>query len=348
VTRWLVVKGVAGLGNRLCALATALGYARATGRTLVIDWNDWVYSPDRRDVFARLFAAPRTPPVAAIPADLPVAPAIWSGQLERSVDWMIDRHGIGYGDETRDRLSIDPGTDPDAPVAVFLDWSTRHDALGTPARLRDELRPAARIAARVDDLARRHLGAPTVGAHVRQTDNMSADFIGTHGVSVGAVEAAVAARLTPSATLFLATDNRAVLEHFRRRFPRVVSLPKWYPAVAGEPMHVGAPDRLAGGEDALVDLLLLGRCDALVYSSSTSFALAALAMSDLAPDRLVDVAGARPDPAEAGRWIARRPPWLELPREALSHARRRARRLRHRLTSLYHWLHRVAGRPGFR
>ena len=38
--RYLIVKGVAGFGDRLATLGRAIGLAMATGRTLVIDWSD--------------------------------------------------------------------------------------------------------------------------------------------------------------------------------------------------------------------------------------------------------------------------------------------------------------------
>lgn len=56
-TRYLLVKGFSGLGNRLQALAEAIIYARLSGRELLIDWNDSLYSSDGNDVFHRLFGA---------------------------------------------------------------------------------------------------------------------------------------------------------------------------------------------------------------------------------------------------------------------------------------------------
>jgi hypothetical protein len=330
--RYLVLKGLSGLGNRLGALCRALLLARAAGRTLVVDWNDWMYSPDRKDVFHRLFDAPSTPRVGMIPQHLAVAPAIWTGSLDKSIDWILDRHGIPYGDATRDRLSIDRHGDPPEPVAVFCDWSFGGDEAPVPEILRQHVRPAARLAERAAAFAARHLGALTIGVHARQSDNMSARTIGTHGVSVAAIEATLADRLraAPDATVFLATDNRAVLEHLRAHHPRVVSTPKWYPRAAGERMHGNAssPDKLAVAEEALVDLLLLARCDELVYSSAASFGRYA---AHLSRGRRFDVASARPDPAEAARWIEQPPWWVELPRRALWHARHRARQILYRV-----------------
>lgn len=44
--KWLVVKGIAGLGDRLMTLGAAIEIARATGRTLVVDWRDAMWDPE--------------------------------------------------------------------------------------------------------------------------------------------------------------------------------------------------------------------------------------------------------------------------------------------------------------
>lgn len=53
--RYLVVKGLAGLGNRLITLLSAADYAQAAGRRLHIDWSDGMFGPVRENVFYRFF-----------------------------------------------------------------------------------------------------------------------------------------------------------------------------------------------------------------------------------------------------------------------------------------------------
>ncbi len=45
--RFVILKGVEGFGDRLQCLLQAIAYARATGRSLVVDWrdNDWTHDP---------------------------------------------------------------------------------------------------------------------------------------------------------------------------------------------------------------------------------------------------------------------------------------------------------------
>jgi hypothetical protein len=53
--KFLLVKGCAGIGNRLFTLAAAIGYARATGRTLLVDWRDGVFSEPGKNAFDLFF-----------------------------------------------------------------------------------------------------------------------------------------------------------------------------------------------------------------------------------------------------------------------------------------------------
>lgn len=53
--KYLIVKGVAGLGNRLISLCDAIHYARRTGRILLVDWCDGLFAPRGRNAFPLFF-----------------------------------------------------------------------------------------------------------------------------------------------------------------------------------------------------------------------------------------------------------------------------------------------------
>jgi hypothetical protein len=53
--KYCVIKGVAGLGNRLITLSKAIEYAEATGRTLYVDWRDGMNGPIQKNVFYNYF-----------------------------------------------------------------------------------------------------------------------------------------------------------------------------------------------------------------------------------------------------------------------------------------------------
>jgi glycosyltransferase involved in cell wall biosynthesis len=294
VTRYLLVKGVAGLGNRVAALLQAIVYARLTDRALVVDWNDSRYSSDRSDVFRRLFECPLAHPLESLPRNGSVVPSVWS-DLRMPVEGMRRRLDIAPGSaETRRRLSIDTARlDYVEQIAVFTDFGFHFDALaghsallppqwrglvpGDLAKrlLHDHLLPERGIREAEEAFRRRCFGSTTIGVHVRHTDNMEARMLGVgKRVALRDLEHAVADRLrsVPESTLLVATDNRSVLEAFQARHERVVSYEKWFPADGGALHgHKGCPDKLAMARDALVEVLLLSQCDVLVHSSRSSF-----------------------------------------------------------------------------
>ena len=64
--KYLILKGVAGLGNRLCTLVNAIDYAQKTGRTIMVDWSDGVYGVMGDNVFYRHFKLNDTPHLQSI------------------------------------------------------------------------------------------------------------------------------------------------------------------------------------------------------------------------------------------------------------------------------------------
>ena len=74
--KYLVLKGCAGLGNRLLTLSEAVGYAAATGRCLHVDWSDGMFGPRGDNVFPRYFEVHGVP---LEPSLEPVAAALAAG-----------------------------------------------------------------------------------------------------------------------------------------------------------------------------------------------------------------------------------------------------------------------------
>lgn len=65
--RYLLVKGRAGLGNRMLCALTGILYARLAGRRLLVDWSDPIYAEGGLNVFHRYFRCPRQTPPTAFP-----------------------------------------------------------------------------------------------------------------------------------------------------------------------------------------------------------------------------------------------------------------------------------------
>ena len=53
--KYLIVKGICGLGNRLMTLANALEYSEKTGRKISVDWCDGMYAPLGCNAFTECF-----------------------------------------------------------------------------------------------------------------------------------------------------------------------------------------------------------------------------------------------------------------------------------------------------
>jgi hypothetical protein len=75
-SRYLLVKGAAGLGNRIFALLSAILYARLTRRQLVVDWTDGSYSSDGSNAIHHFFRSRLFSSGDRIPETESVAPEV--------------------------------------------------------------------------------------------------------------------------------------------------------------------------------------------------------------------------------------------------------------------------------
>jgi hypothetical protein len=301
--RILLVKGIAGMGNRLLSLASAIVYAQLARRRVAVDWRDEVYGEHGRNVFFEYFAPADLIEPTALAASDDVTPACWRGRLDAQATDVIRFTRSQWADaELVRRSTLDLGrVDHPERVAVFWAYTSRlphlraHLARELPdiaalddrtvlGRVLRELPLVPPLRERVDAFRSAHLRRPTIGVHVRYGDHRAA--LRALVKRVGALT-----RATPDARLFLATDNPEVLRMFARLYPDVVARPhRW--AAPGVPLHLdpACPDRVASGAEALVDLHLLAACDMLVIDSSSSFGVVARLLSD-APDAAIhDVA----------------------------------------------------------
>jgi hypothetical protein len=297
VSRYLLVKGKAGMGNRMRALARGLVYARLSGRKVVVDWSDPCYSSRGENVFGRLFQ--RCEHIVERPLEeleeLAVVPALWKGKLRCTALEMQERHcALGLADSER-YTSVDVSR-LDHPEALAVmhayafkgrelqafssrlpeQWQslTSDGLLGL--LLRTELRVDPDIAAAVAEFERTRFHPPMVGVHVRFSDNVqNQGRVGqTPAVDLerylGALDTLVAEERPPG--IFLATDSRRVEALITERYGNVVSTSKWFPG-RWERLHdnESCPDRSQVAREALVDLYLLAACRWLVYSAHSSF-----------------------------------------------------------------------------
>lgn len=304
VGRYLLVKGTAGLGNRVLTLLTGIAYARLTSRSLIVDWSDPMFSDSGENAFPRLFecsAAAAWPPALESAS---VAPAIWNGRLRMTPMQLINQHdrkALGqYGSHRV--ASVDVGA-PDREEQVVVMWAWDSQLHRFQSRLNGDMKELAAVSEfdALRMLANRYLGpspavraamasvpieagrAPFLGVHIRNTDRRA---------PIGRIHRAVDRVLSqhPEVSIFLATDQRAAEDEFRRRYRDVWVLEKSYTADGG-PLHLDFAygDRAGRAVHAVAEMFLLASCRFLVYARRSSFSYVAHLLSGLGRSDAEDV-----------------------------------------------------------
>jgi hypothetical protein len=89
MSKYLILKGSAGLGNRLFTLLNALVYCQLSGRKLFVDWSDGQFGEKHENVFNIFFNIKHPLYVSQLPEfsneSNDVFPASWRGNLSKSV-----------------------------------------------------------------------------------------------------------------------------------------------------------------------------------------------------------------------------------------------------------------------
>jgi len=301
--RTLLIKGKGGLGNRILSAVCGLVFADLTGRTPVIDWRDGSYAPEGENAYPLLFQSPI--PVACETFDrrvAPVSPPLWSGQLNRTPQQMIDKympHGhsgpFAYRKLCTDLTDLDSAAD----IAVFwsylpkfgrlrhhLNQHQRFRGLSDAQIIRDYLNryfiPNERIGNAVSDLSAR-LNGPVIGVHVRYTDRK---------VPITRIKKALRHQLLrlPDAKVFLATDSAIAQQEMEAEFGPMEGILKYLPE-DGSRLHLPTSQiaKLQEAENALIEMWQLSRCDFLVYSRHSTFSVTSAHLGGLTKAQLCDV-----------------------------------------------------------
>ena len=292
------------MGNRLLALLSATLYARLSGRKLIIDWRDTVYSNDREDSFPFFFNCRTAGSWNTIPVNASIFPTLWQDHLAGTVSDIVLANDPKRAFDFRSllRYSADPARlDYDQQLVVmcpYRDQVTRlrrqmrgpNAALARLSRLAllrwmwdQEFSWSDAVTHRVTEAKEQLWGSKMIGVHVRHTDIKVPlkKYLTTVDRLVSKV---------PDATIFLATDGAGVDEVFRTRYKRVASVPK-DTSVRGNNgrLHAAATDRVRHGIEAVVDMGLLSLCDYLVYSSRSTFAVVSHLWSNSPQERIIDI-----------------------------------------------------------
>lgn len=313
----LLVKGVAGLGNRILCLLSAVLFARITSRKLVIDWSDSTYSDDGKDIFPYFFTVPAICSIDKVClSSKSVSPRIWENRLYthyHALKKELFPEKNLYSPKLTKLFSVKVSHKEHLEEIIvmlslaeqiqqirthfqgeysYLKYQSNREILSSLAG--DYLRPHLFINNEIKSFTSSHLTGETVGVHIRHTDKRCR------------IEA-IYKRLKQlnkqcrDIKIFLATDNQDVEIGLKQQYgSQVIALEKWYPD-NGQALHLssGCPNRLDSGRHALTEIYLLASCKYLIYDENSSFGYVASLISNTPGSHQYNVSPTRFFP----RWI---------------------------------------------
>jgi hypothetical protein len=251
-----------GLTDILSQIEKCCRYAEWTKRAVIVDTK--FGAEGFGDEFDRYFSSRQSHLILSARSLNPVFdrastfPTCLQGRVS-SYDWDYDHEKHGFLDrETRQRLTFD--FHKHYPHDLLVHQEARRLPIAASVFMRLRLQPqlTRELLSRISKI-----GGPYLGVHIRHTDYRS-DY---HPV-IERIAAADAAKV------FLATDNKWVLDEFRASLPgkQVFSFAEEL-SLDGTPIHLSAP---AKGDvhrrncDAILDLLLLGLSRTVISADLTN------------------------------------------------------------------------------
>ena len=305
MSQYLLVKGHAGLGNRIFVLVTAILYAHLSDRVLIIDWRDHFYSSDGHNAFDYLFKLKNSGDIDDVRHDIPLYPSIWNDNLDESIHCLMGQDAQFnrvLGQDVFKKYSTDiKKVKYPHDVLVVTGYVEQIDLLrkhfkGKFAPLKGMTKPelfkyvfqeslsfSPEIETRISKFKYHNWGNHVIGIHIRYSDKT---------ISLAWYKKALSSYVEkyPDSIIFLATDNRAVEEELRAQYPQLITTEKWLPE-AGNRAHGNpeCPDLKEHAIESMLDIYLLAECDYLIYSRTTSFGLLASYLSKASEDRIFDI-----------------------------------------------------------
>lgn len=135
------------------------------------------------------------------------------------------------------------------------------------------IRPKQNILEKVDKFYKENIeGKHTIGIHLRGTDVLP-DVV---GLKMQRIVDATLAQVREESQLFITSDDRNLINQFRALVPdiKIIEYP-CYRSEDGKPLHyrIPRPSYAQVGEDVIVEMLLMSKCDYLVLMQSNISAI---------------------------------------------------------------------------
>ncbi|MGZ3861843.1 MAG: nodulation protein NodZ [Bacteroidia bacterium] len=313
--KYLVLKGCAGLGNRLYTVCSAIEYSKKTNRTLFVDWSDGQFAGRGVNAFNECFELEAVNTVLSAgpikAGELTYYPAVWKGQIDKGIYdlyfvtetekinaipykalpkgrmKMLKRYWQFIDDDNKSlknrkvshfkgiygKNNFPFGSDLSGSltedVVIFADFSPVYSEqiFLKHVRLKKHIREKITSFSEKNKLAQN-----TIGIHVRNTDKKPTQSIETLFSKIESLK-------LKKPQIFLATDNRFVIEQFETKYPGLISYPKFLPEQIKEGLHQYAlynnmeDISIQLFEDSIADMWLLSECEYLLYQSNSSFSI---------------------------------------------------------------------------
>ena len=309
--KYLVIKGIAGMGNRLLAAIEGILYSRITNRKLIIDWSDQNYSDGGTNVFPRLFESPRIFPVSEVFNASSVFPSVWGKNMSKFAEQIIEERGWGYTNNSLSKLSIDiKRKDYSEDVLVrcsffgeihklrkyftgeFEEYKylKNEDVLGKIYRenfvLLNDIRQ------KIDYFKQNNFDNKTIGVHVRNWDYtyvFSRDPCKYAKKCEKIINRILGENMTGK--IFLSTDSRKIDLFFKKKYgeDRILTTEKWLPE-DDTPLHINreCPDKYQNAVAALTDMYLLAECKYVICNLNSTFSFLAKLISSEDRTKFID------------------------------------------------------------
>ena len=313
MSKFLFVKGAAGLGNRLFTLSNAIDYAFKMDRIVYVDWTDGLFGPRSTNMFYRYFKLNNVPAIQSLSdindiESLSFYPAEWEKHPEAGIYDYYEYYNFANEksfiiskiyDKIKNKLSEKYRNRPQRLWRLKGDKvSSGSDMLfgrSLPDNIKEDIviycdyNPPLKKDIFLKNIAlkdyffkkinniRSGLFPPQkiVGLHVRSTDKKPDRNSNFLKDIIGSHE-------MKNIRFFLATDNANVYNEFNN-MDNVIVYPKIIPVPSDGGIHHGHydseyayPEQMF--EDSLIDLWLLSSCDFIWYQGNSTYSVIAQAL----------------------------------------------------------------------
>lgn len=309
MTKIVINKGGAGLGNRLITAAAAIEYAISNNRALLVDWSDGVYSEKGKNIFHQYFSIKDIAQIASLEEieeqTLTYYPPKYKNKLKTDIyslyrateSWLLQKSNrfnpkgtfgklLGYWQSIENfKTNI---KDIDAILALFRKNDFPYG--GFLNNRKEDVVIFSDFYPKYDGKILRHHIAlkdniKSKIEHFQKTNNLSKGVVGVHVRNTDKTPTAPLSQLfekinkitKKSSAIFLATNSIEIELEFKKRYTTIIMHPKNYPPQKNIGTHhyairtgdYSSAEQLL--EASIIDMYLLSKCDYLIYQKNSSF-----------------------------------------------------------------------------